>query len=198
MTANYREQLQQHRERKQTQFATADNSPIPPADRGDAFPGLDFFDPDPDYRFVLPLQEYDDPETIRVGTTTDGEQTYRRWGEFAFTVDGEDCRLQAYRSDPDTARLWVPFRDETSGTETYGAGRYLDLEPDHHLTDDGWVLDFNLAYNPTCAYNEAYECPLIPTENWLDVPIEAGEKDYPGDPASVTTSTPQRQSTGDE
>jgi len=196
MTANYREQLQQRREQKRTQFATADNSPIAPADRGDAFPGLDFFDPDPAYRFVLPLREHDEPETVRVGTSADGEQTYRRWGEFAFTVDGQDCTIQAYRSDPDTTRLWVPFRDETSGAETYGAGRYLDLTAEDR-TDDGWVLDFNLAYNPTCAYNEAYECPLVPAENWLDVRIEAGEKAYPGDPAG-TTSTPRRQSTDDE
>ena len=183
MTANYREQLQQRREQKQTQFATADNSPIPPADRGDAFPGLDFFDPDPAYRFVLPLQEHDEPETVRVGTTADGEQEYLRWGEFEFTVDGRECRLQAYRSDPDTTRLWVPFRDDTNGDQTYGAGRYLDLTAEDR-TDDGWVLDFNLAYNPTCAYNEAYECPLIPMANWLDTRIEAGEKDYPGEPAT--------------
>jgi hypothetical protein len=91
--------------------------------------------------------------------------------------------LQAYKSDPDEDRLWVPFRDETSGEETYGAGRYLDLVPGDHRTANGrWVVDLNEAYNPTCAYNYAYECPMVPVENWLDVRIEAGERDYPGDP----------------
>ena len=77
----------------------------------------------------------------------------------------------------------MPFRDETSGETTYGAGRYLDLEPETHRVDDGWILDFNAAYNPTCAYNHTYECPMIPPENWLDVHIEAGEQEFPGEPA---------------
>jgi hypothetical protein len=92
-------------------------------------------------------------------------------------------KLQAYRPIDDADRFWVPFRDETNGEETYDAGRYLDLEPDEHRLDGEWVLDFNRAYNPTCAYNHAYECPLIPMENWLDVRIEAGEKDFPAEPA---------------
>jgi hypothetical protein len=94
-------------------------------------------------------------------------------------VDGDEVTIQAYKADPDDDRLWVPFRDATSGEETYGAGRYLDLEADTHRTDDGrWILDFNEAYNPTCAYSDRYECPLPPTENWLDVRIEAGERAY--------------------
>ena len=75
---------------------------------------------------------------------------------------------------------WVPFRDKTSGKETYGAGRYLDLEPERQRTAEGkWILDLNRAYNPWCAYSEAYTCPFIPPENWLEVPIRAGEKRYP-------------------
>jgi hypothetical protein len=151
--------------------------------RGEQFPGLDYFEPDPAYRFVLPLFEHDEKEKITVETTADGEQQYLRWGEFRFDLDGETYTLQAYRPDRETDRLWVPFRDQTNDEETYGAGRYLDLEFDHHLTDDGWVLDFNAAYNPTCAYNYAYECPMIPMDNWLDARIEAGERDFPAEPA---------------
>jgi uncharacterized protein (DUF1684 family) len=89
------------------------------------------------------------------------------------------CALQAYKSDPADDRLFVPFRDKTSGDETHGAGRYLDLEPERHLTADGtWILDFNEAYNPWCAYSDAYACPLVPPENWLPVPVWAGEKEY--------------------
>lgn len=185
METSYEEQLEQHRSQRTTYFATDEHSPIPPEQRGDAFPGLDHYPPDSRYRYELALHRHEDPESITVETTADGQRTYLRWGEFRFTVEGESVTLQAYKASPDDDRLWVPFRDATSGETTYGAGRYLDLTEANHRRPDGtWVLDFNLAYNPTCAYNEAYECPLIPMENWLEVPIEAGERAYPGEPAS--------------
>lgn len=178
-------QVEAQRRAKREHFRDSPRSPLPTSMRGDAFPGLDYFEPDPVYRFVLPLHEHDETETVTVETTADGEQTYRRWGEFRFEVDGEPVTLQAYRPVGDEDRLWVPFRDATSGDETYGAGRYLDLEPDRDRVDGEWVVDFNVAYNPTCAYNHAYECPLVPGENWLDVPIRAGERDFPGEPAGA-------------
>jgi uncharacterized protein (DUF1684 family) len=77
-------------------------------------------------------------------------------------------------------RLFILFKDATSGKETYGAGRYLDLEAERDHTPDGrWILDFNRAYNPWCVYSKDYTCPLVPRENWLEVAIPAGEKDYP-------------------
>jgi len=175
---SWQAQIEHEREQKDRYFGEDPRSPLPEAEQA-AFDGLEYYPIDPDYRFELPLERYDEPEPVVVGTSTDGEQEYLAWGEFEFTVDGETVTLQAYKSDPDEDRLWVPFRDATSGEETYGAGRYLDLEPEHHRTDDGeWILDFNEAYNPTCAYSDRYECPLPPMENWLDVPIEAGEKAY--------------------
>lgn len=175
------ERLERDREAKVEYFRDSPRSPLPVEMRGEEFPGLSYFDPDPSYRFVLPLHEHEQKETVTVETTAEGEQTYQRWGEFRFDVAGETVTLQAYRPD-DADRFWVPFRDGTNGEGTYDAGRYLDLESDEHSVDGEWVLDFNRAYNPTCAYNYAYECPLIPTANWLDVPIEAGEKDFPADP----------------
>jgi len=177
------ERLRSDREAKTEYFRDSPHSPLPVGMRGDGFPGLSYFDPDPSYRFRLPLYEHDEKETVTVETTADGEQTYRRWGEFRFEVAGESVTLQAYRPGDGDDRFWVPFRDETNGEETYDAGRYLDLEPDEHEVDGEWVLDFNRAYNPTCAYNYAYECPLIPMENWLDVRVEAGERDFPAEPA---------------
>ena len=97
-----------------------------------------------------------------------------RAGTFTFERDGEPRRLTAYvldGGDPDS--LFVPFLDTTSGHETYGAGRYLDLEPE----DDGtYALDFNLAYHPYCVYADHYSCPLTPAENRLPIRIEAGER----------------------
>ena len=177
---SWKEEIARQRERKEQYFGGDPRSPLPPDER-EAFDGLNYYPIDESYRYELSLQEYDEPEPVVVGTSTDGEQEYLAWGEFTFTVDGEDVSLVAYRSDADEDRLWVPFRDATSGEETYGAGRYIDLEPEHHRTADGeWILDFNEAYNPTCAYSDRYECPLPPTENWLEVAIEAGEKDYDG------------------
>ena len=178
MGTDWKTAIREDREAKDEYFGSNPHSPIPPEER-DAFEGLSYYRIDDSYRFELDLHEHDDKGTVTVATSTDGEREYLRWGEFRFEVDGEAVTLQAYKSDPDDDRLWVPFRDTTSGEETYGAGRYLDLEPETHRTDDGtWILDFNEAYNPTCAYSEQYECPLPPTENWLDVPIEAGEKAY--------------------
>ena len=87
--------------------------------------------------------------------------------------------LQAYRSDAEEEQLFIPFKDATSGQETYGAGRYLDLNAARNRTTDGkWILDLNGAYNPWCVYSEDYTCPFVPQENWLAVPVRAGEKSY--------------------
>lgn len=181
-TDTWIEQTRHNRESKKEYFGESPRSPLPPEMQGEKFPGLEYYEIDPEYRYVLDLEEHEQKETVTVETTAEGEQTYLRWGAFRFELDG-DRVLQAYRPDREADRLWVPFRDETNGEETYGAGRYIDLEDDEHLTDDGWILDLNQAYNPTCAYNYAYECPLIPRENWLDVRVEAGEKDFPAEPA---------------
>ncbi|MFC7098580.1 DUF1684 domain-containing protein [Halobaculum marinum] len=171
----YAERVRDDRRKKDEFFAEHPRSPIPQAARSD-FAGLRYFDPDPEYRFETPLHEHDDPERITVETTQDGVREYDNVGEFRITVGGEDVTVQAFQSPDDFDRLWVPFRDATSGEETYPAGRYLDLEdPDDRTADGDWVLDFNEAYNPYCAYAEAYECPLVPMDNWLDVSIRAGE-----------------------
>jgi len=180
VSESYVEAVEGQRDRKERFFREHPDSPV----AGAEFSGLDYYPVDPDWRFVLPLHEHDDKEVVVVETTDDDERPYRRFGEFRFDVDGESVSLQAYKPVGDAGRLWVPFRDTTSGDETYGAGRYVDLDPEEHLTDDGWILDFNLAYNPTCAYNESYACPLPPSENWLDVAVEAGERAYPGKPIS--------------
>jgi uncharacterized protein (DUF1684 family) len=178
MSSDWKTAIRNDREAKDEYFRTNPRSPIS-SDERESFDGLSYYPVDASYRFELSLEEHDERESVTVGTSTDGEREYLRWGVFRFETDGKEAALHAYKSDPNDERLWVPFRDATSGEETYGAGRYLDVEPETHRTADGnWILDFNEAYNPTCAYSEQYECPLPPTENWLDVPIEAGEKTF--------------------
>lgn len=175
-TDDYRATIRRDREQKDEFFGEHPRSPLPAAARGE-FDGLRYFDVDPTLRFELTLHEFDDPEQITVETTQDGEQVYHDIGEFRFSVEGTEVTLHAFQPPDDENRLWVPFRDETSGETTYPSGRYLDLEdPDHRTADGRWILDFNTAYNPFCAYADAYECPLVPMDNWLDVPIHAGEK----------------------
>jgi uncharacterized protein (DUF1684 family) len=111
---------------------------------------------------------------VRLETSTGSEETYRRAGIARFEVDGTAGQLTLYEPE-DGGDLFLPFRDATSGSETYGSGRYLEVHPPRK----GRVrLDFNYAYNPYCAYNDAWTCPLPPAENWLSIPIRAGEKAY--------------------
>ncbi len=175
----WKQHVRQTRKLKDQFFGSDPQSPLPGRDQL-AFKGLAYWPPDPACRFELALDVYPDKQVVKVADTVGQERPLWRWGRFTFRLDGQACELQAYKSDPDEERLFVPFRDGTSGRESYGAGRYLDLDPDRHLTAAGrWVVDLNDAYNPWCAYSEDYACPFVPPENWLSVPVRAGEKAYP-------------------
>ena len=126
---------------------------------------------------MLETEGVDRDEPIVMQTTTGGEQVYRRAGIVRFQVGGGPARVTLFAS-PDMHAYFLPFRDRTSGAETYGAGRYLEVEPPGQ---DGTVaVDFNRAYNPYCAYSPEWSCPLPPGENWLAVPIRAGERTFSG------------------
>jgi uncharacterized protein (DUF1684 family) len=168
----------EERQRKNLFFGDHPQSPIPSEQRA-GFKELEYYSPDQSYRFEIELYEHENKEKLRVQDTQGNQREFLRWGEFRFQIDDEECILQAYKSDPTDKRLFIPFKDATSGKETYGAGRYLDLEEGRHKTSQGkWILDFNQAYNPWCAYSQYYACPFTPPENWLKVPVYAGEKDY--------------------
>jgi uncharacterized protein (DUF1684 family) len=177
--SEWKRRIEAARENKNSFFGMYFQSPIPPEDR-QKFRGLDYYPPDPEYRFEIELHEHEEKSIQKIEDTQGNEREFLRWGEFRLKIGDMDCKLQAYKSEPTEERLFVPFRDATSGKETYGAGRYLDLEPGKHYTTEGkWILDFNEAYNPWCAYSKDYACPFVPPENWLKVPIKAGEKNYP-------------------
>ena len=121
-------------------------------------------------RYILHI---DNPQYYATFLTNKGtNKRYLRYGKFHFTLNGKQYTLEIYKSIlSDT--LFVPFKDRTNGKETYEGGRYLDAEI---LTDYKMVLDFNMAYDPSCAYNEKFVCVLPPQENMLDVEIRAGER----------------------
>jgi hypothetical protein len=171
--------IKMERQEKDTFFAGHFQSPIPFEERS-KFAGLDYYPPNADYCFQLELHEHSEKNTLEIEDTSGNVRDFIRWGEFRFKLGAQQHRLQAYKSDRLEQRLFVPFRDATSGKQTYGAGRYLDLLPDEHVTREGkWIVDFNKAYNPWCAYSKDYVCPFVPPENWLEVEICAGEKKYP-------------------
>lgn len=144
------------------------------------FEGLNYYDENKALVVRVEVERFSpDEPLIEMQTSTGDVQVYRRWGRFTFTVDGEEAALTLY-SDEDGYDFFLPFKDATNGKETYGAGRYLDNHRPglRQLLADRFEVDFNYAYNPYCAYNENYSCPLPPRENWLAVPIRAGEKDF--------------------
>jgi uncharacterized protein (DUF1684 family) len=147
------------------------NSPLTREQKAE-FNGLNYFPEDPNLLFELEIDEFQEKETIQMQTSTGDIQNYKRFGKIRFHVEGEDAELTVFASHHG---FFLPFVDSQSGKETYGAGRYLDP----HLLPDGKLLvDFNQAYNPYCAYNDLYSCPLPPTENRLSIAIKAGEKNY--------------------
>ena len=167
--------LTRFRKEKDEFFRAGDDSPLPTGQRG-FFTGLRYFDPDPSLRFETRLKRYSNPASVMMTTSKGTRQLFNRVGYFEFSLDGEPTKVQAFQSaEREDPSIFIPFRDGTSGKDSYGAARYLDLEVEH---DDSYALDFNNAYNPYCAYSEDYVCPLPPQENWLSVPVRAGEKKY--------------------
>jgi uncharacterized protein (DUF1684 family) len=176
-TDDWADRLRANRTEKDRFFAEHRQSPIPPAER-DTFDGLSYFDPDPTYRVETTVRVHDDPETVELDTSDDRAIRYRRAVTFEFELDGETHELHGYRQVAEDSReVFVPFRDKTTGQQSYHGGRYMELEPDEPLSDgDRVTLDFNLAYTPFCAFSDVFSCPLAPEENWLDAAIEAGER----------------------
>lgn len=150
------------------------------SEQKDNFEGLAYYDENQALIVIPELEGFPEDEPhIEMETSTGESQHYRKWATATFKVDGEETSIVIY-SDPWGESLFVPFKDKTNGSETYGAGRYLDSDrPGITMTHDKRLqLDFNFAYNPYCAYSPAFSCPLPPSENWMQVPIRAGEKKF--------------------
>ena len=149
------------------------NDPIPKARHAEFLP-LAYFPIDPDYNVPASLKPSNDPTVIEMPTSTGTQRKMRRAGSLEFSLKGQPLKLTAFLEvGADPSHLFVPFSDLTSGTETYTAGRFMDL----NRNGTGiYEMDFNRAYIPYCYYNPTYECPYPPRENRLDMPIRAGER----------------------
>lgn len=158
------------------EYADSATSPLTPEDRA-VFKGLPFYAPNADFCVQAILELTPDAEPFIMKTSGVRTPTYRQYGVFNFEIKGQAFVLPAYQrvevltTDEYADYLFIPFNDQTNGESTYISGRYLDLQIQK---DSVYILDFNKAYNPYCAYNHKYSCPIPPKENFLDIRIEAG------------------------
>ena len=179
--SGYATQIEQARAEKDRAFSEDPDTPIPAEKRPKILP-LKYFSIDPAFNVPAALRLSKDRPVFDMPTSTGTLRKMQRVGVLEFTLQGEPRTLDAFveNGTQQITSLFVPFADLTTGTDTYSAGRYLDLKP----TSTGfYVIDFNRAYNPTCAYNPTWECPYPPASNRLKVAIRAGEKAPPSEGA---------------
>lgn len=157
-------------------FKKDPSSPLKESQK-ESFSGMQYFPPSEDYAFYAEFSKNVNPDTVQLLTSKGSEKrAMLRYGTFTFhEQDGSTFSLTGFRSSQqEDDVIFIPFKDKTNGFETYDAGRYLEV--DEISGSEEYLLDFNRAYNPYCAYNKDYVCPLVPKENILSISIKAGEK----------------------
>ena len=168
-------ELTDFRVAKDEYFGGDHHSPLT-AEQQQGFDGLHYFEENEALALVVAPEELDDGEVVEVQTSTGDVARYTRWARISFDVDGERASLTLFKdAEEDDSELFLPFADGTSGKEAFGAGRYLEVR---QLHDGSLLVDFNYAYNPYCAYNEGWSCPLTPFENRIAPAIRAGETNF--------------------
>ncbi|CDF78434.1 conserved hypothetical protein (DUF1684) [Formosa agariphila KMM 3901] len=164
-------------------FKDASTSPLKKKDRK-TFKGLDFFKVDSAYIVKAKLKHTPNTTFFAMPTTTNRMAQERVFGIVSFNIKGEDFELKIYESQDLLDKegyedyLFLPFLDLTNGDSTYGGGRYIELRVNDKVRDSIITIDFNTAFNPYCAYNEKYSCPIVPRDNFIDTEIKAGVKAF--------------------
>ena len=177
---SYIQEIRKHRYEQNIKFADKKTTILTKKDFK-KFSSLDFFPIDSTYRIEAKFELNKNPKLFEMPTTTDRLPIYKTYGVANFKLNGKAYQLQVYQNQELILEagfedhLFVPFLDKTNGNESYGGGRYLDIQ---QPKDSIIILDFNKAYNPYCAYNDSYSCPIPPRENHLDIPIKAGVKAF--------------------
>ena len=162
-------------------YKDASKSPLKKKDLK-KFKGLDFFPIDSTFIVTAKLTKIANAPIFEMATTTDRKPLYKEYGLLKFKLKGAETQLTIYQSQDDLRDekyknyLFLPFTDDTSGNESYGGGRYMDVMTTDEKADGTISLNFNNTYNPYCAYNDKYSCPLTPRKNHLDIEIKAGIK----------------------
>lgn len=175
----FKKQFNTHIQEKNDYWKTGEDSPLLENDKAN-FQSLTYFDYDPAFRFEGSINTYENPDTVIIYGKREGdERPSLKYGYFKFNFANAEYRLQIFEvisSNPEHQNyLFLGFTDETSNNDTYGGGRYIDIQKN---PENFYVVDFNYAYNPYCAYNPKYSCAIPPRENHLKIKINAGEKNY--------------------
>ena len=171
----------EYQQKLNASYKDATKSPLKKKDLR-KFTGLDFFPVDSSFAVIAVLTKTKDAPTFEMATTTDRKPLYKEYGLLNFSLKGKDLQLTIYQSQDDLRDekykeyLFLPFTDATSGNESYGGGRYMDVMISDEKPDGTISLNFNNTYNPYCAYNDRFSCPLTPRKNYLDIEIKAGVK----------------------
>ena len=173
----YAARLRKARTEKDNNFRLVKGSPLSEEQRN-TFDSLKYYIPDKAYSFEAQLEQFAQRDTVEMPLTDGKADKYLRWGRASFILSKQEYKLTLFlKADGKDSTLFVPFTDRTNGRGSYGGGRYLDAAKPAP-GDTEIVLDFNAAYNPFCAYNDGFACPVPPVDNRLAVEIPAGEKAY--------------------
>ena len=174
---DYPTMIATHRQEVNEFMKNSSQSPLPDSIKS-SFQGLNFFEVDENYKVTAELDRIENASPLRLGTSDGTVKDYIRYAYANFQLQGQNLRLLVLRSTETNEQdyFFIPFSDITSGQQTYGGGRYLDLE---FTKKDQLEIDFNLAYNPYCVFNWGFSCPLPPPENDLPISIMAGEQIFP-------------------
>lgn len=173
----------EYQQKLNASYKDATTSPLKKKDLKN-FNGLDFFAVDSSFIVTAKLTRIENAPVFEMATTTDRKPLYKEYGLLRFNINGQDLELTIYQSQDDLRDekykdyLFLPFTDNTSGNESYGGGRYMDVMITDIKDDNTIELNFNNTYNPYCAYNDDYSCPLTPRKNHLDIEIKAGIKGF--------------------
>lgn len=176
-TPDYTATIAQHRQEINDFMATSRESPLPDSIKTN-FEGLNFFQINEEFKVAAQLERFQGEEILVLGTSDGTTQEYLKYAYANFSLQGKDLKLLVLKSEDDQGRdyFFIPFSDMTSGEQTYGGGRYLELP---FTKKQQLEIDFNLAFTPYCAYNTKFSCPLPPAENDLQVAVTAGERNFP-------------------
>lgn len=181
MAQSFEKEIKRYRRKQNLEFYDPDSSPLTREERK-KFRGHDFYPAEESYRVTARFEATPDSKPFPLGTSRGKTQLYKRLGILHFELKGDAYTLEAYTRVQGFALrtkkvlVFLPVVDETTGDETYGAGRYLHYEDMPKGTE--WVIDFNKLYNPYCAYSDRYDCPKVPEANHLPIAIKAGVRDY--------------------
>lgn len=179
-TMSFQKEIEAFRLKYKNDFLTDDNSPLSKKDT--AF--LRFFSPNEKFKLKAKFSKIENSTPFEMATYSGKTKTFIKYGKLDFKIDSIDLSLFVYRNLKlaETKEykdyLFIPFKDLTCGEESYGGGRYIDILVQDILADNTLTLDFNKCYNPYCAFSSGYNCPIPPKENWLELSVKAGEKQF--------------------